>query len=875
MAAQPTGTVTMLFSDVEGSTQLLERLGAERYADVLDQHNRLLRQAFARHAGFEVDTAGDSFFVSFGRAADAASAAAEAQRSLAAATWLDGESVRVRMAIHTGEPLIGDAKYVGMDVHRAARIMAAAHGGQVLVSETTAPLLDGTPLRDLGLHRLKDLLTPIRLHQLLLDGLADEFPPPRSLYRTNLPTAAWPLVGRERELDRIRALISEKVQLVTLTGPGGAGKTRLGLQAAAELSDEFPDGVYFIPLAPLREASVMLATVAEVLGLQPDDDVVGALRAKRMLLVLDNLEHLKDVAAIVADVLVGETTVIATSRTPLRLGGEREVVVEPLADDAAVELFVSRALASGREVRADDTVAALCRRLDNLPLALELAAARVKLLSPSVMLQRLDSALPLLTGGGADRPERQQTLRATVEWSYNLLDSDTQVTFRRLSAFRGSFMLDAAEDIAGAGLDQLGALVDHSLLKPVGDERFFLLETIREYARDQLDQAAETADFTLRHARHYLAQLRERRSHVFGAQRGSLLAWFSDEEDNFRAALDRLEATAPDDAAAMANLLAAYWSPRGQLREARQRLRKLLARQGLLPAVRGSLLANLAEGEERLGDHEAALSAATEALELAEDASDSEVVGSALYTIARIASIRGDLERAAEVLERALAEGSDDEWTRALLLAGLGAVHVETGRDDEAREAFREARAGFLAAGDEANDVACAIGLAELELYGGNFETAATVVEPALEWTRSTGDRYRGGGALYVLGLAELGRGRRTAARSAFAESFDLVLASERTGSLIFVSLLAAIAFAADPDSTGSALRLLEAADRLSDERGFVRGERDQELQERFRRPLIDAAAGELGTSERVVREQTSLEESIALAHDLLREGDD
>ncbi|HET7129619.1 MAG TPA: adenylate/guanylate cyclase domain-containing protein, partial [Gaiellaceae bacterium] len=805
MAVQPTGTVTMLFSDVEGSTQLLGRLGAEQYADVLEQHNRLLREAFARHAGYEVDTAGDSFFVSFSRVGDAASAAGDAQRSLAAATWPDGVSLRVRMAIHTGEPLMVDSKYIGMDVHRAARIMAAAHGGQVLVSETTAPLLDGTPLRDLGLHRLKDLLAPIRLHQLLLEGLPDEFPPPRSLHRTNLPTAAWPLVGREGELERIRALISDGIRLVTLTGPGGAGKTRLALQAAAELSDEFPDGVYFVPLAPLRDTSMVEATIAQVVGLQPDDDLMRALRSKRMLLVLDNLEHLRRIASVVADVLVGETTVVATSRTPLRLSGEREFVVDPLADDAAVELFVSRATASGREVGADETVAAVCRRLDNLPLALELAAARVKLLSPSVLLQRLDSALPLLTGGGIDRPERQQTLRATIEWSHDLLDHGAQVTFRRLSVFRGSFALASAEDITGAGLDELGALLDQSLIKPVGDERFFVLETLREYARDQLDQAAETAEFTLRHARHYLAQLSERRSLVFGKQRGALLAWFSEEEDNVRAALDRLEDAAPDEAAAMANLLAAYWSPRGQLREARQRIRKLLALQGLAPPLRGTLLANLAEGEERLGNHEAALSAATEALTLAEDAGDREIVGSALYTIARIASIRGDLEHATEVLERALEEGSDDEWTRALLLAGLAAVHVETGRDDEAREAFHAARAGFRTAGDEANDVACAIGLAELELYGGDFGAAATVVEPVLEWTRRTGDRYRGGGALYVLGVAELGRGRRLAARAALAESFDLVLASERTGSLIFTSLLFAIAVAADPASTRSA----------------------------------------------------------------------
>ena len=867
MAVQPTGTVTMLFSDVEGSTQLLARLGAEPYADVIEQHNRLLREAFARYSGHEVDTAGDSFFVSFSRASDAVSAAGDAQRSLAAATWPDGAALRVRMAIHTGEPLMVGAKYVGMDVHRAARIMAAAHGGQVLVSETTASLLDAVTLRDLGPHRLKDLLVPIRLHQLLLDALPDEFPPPRSLHRTNLPTAAWPLVGRERELDTIRTLISDRVQLVTLTGPGGAGKTRLALQAAAEVSDEFADGVYFVPLAPLRDSSMVPATIAEAIGLQPDDDVTNALRDKRTLLVLDNLEHLPDIASVVANVLGGESAVVATSRTPLRLSGERELVVDPLGSDAAVELFVSRAVASGREVAADETVTAVCRRLDNLPLALELAAARVKLLPPSLLLQRLDSALPLLTGGGVDRPERHQTLHATIEWSHDLLDPAQQLAFRRLSVFRGSFTLEAAEVITGAGLDELGVLLDHSLIKPVGASRFFMLETIREYARGRLDQAGETEATSLRHARYYLAQLEERRPLVFGPQRAALLTWFGEEEDNLRAALDRLERANPDSAAAMANLLAAYWSPRGQLREARERIGRLLTSEGLARDPVATLLVNLAEVEERLGDEDTALSAANEALALAEGGSNREVVGSALYTISRIASVRGEPDHAADLLERALEEGTDDEWTRALLHAGLGAVYVEIGNDDAARDAFREARAGFRAAGDEANDVACAIGLAELELYGGDFDAAATVVEPVLDWTRTTGDRYRGGGALYVLGMAELGRGRRAAARAALAESLDLVLASERTGSVIFTSLLIAISFAADPANTDSAVRLLAAGDRLRDEKGFVRSDRDRELHERFRRPLIEAA-----TREYVAGRDVSLEETIALAHDLLRD---
>jgi predicted ATPase/class 3 adenylate cyclase len=866
VAAQPTGTITMLFSDVEGSTQLLERLGAERYSELLEQHNRLLRGAFTQNGGFEVDTAGDSFFVSFSRAGDAAAAAEAAQRSLAAAAWPDGVSVRVRMAIHTGEPLRVDSKYVGMDVHRAARIVAAAHGGQVLVSETTAPLLDGIPLRDLGLHRLKDLLAPIRLQQLLLVGLPDEFPSPRSLHQTNLPTAAWPLVGRERELDEIRTLISDGVRLVTLTGSGGTGKTRLALQAAAELSDEFVDGVYFVALAPLRDAGMVFATIAEVVGVQPDDDLVGALRSKRMLLVLDNLEHLLGIASVVADVLVGETTVVATSRTPLRLSGEREVVVDPLADEAGIELFVSRAVAAGRAVTADATVAAVCRRLDNLPLALELAAARVKLLPPSVLLQRLDSVLSLLTGGGADRPARQQTLRATIEWSHDLLDSEAQMALRRLAVFRGSFTLETAEAITGASLDDLGVLVDHSLLKPVGEERFFQLETIRDYAREQLTEAGEDTEIGLRHARHYLAQLTEQDRHVFGPQRGALLSWFEEEEDNLRAALDRLETLAPAEAAETATLLAGYWLPRNQLVEARNRIRRILASASLPAGLRAPLLSALADGEARAGDHDAAHAVATEALAAAEEANDRKTIGATLYTLAILALDQGRLEEAADTLTRALEQGAGDPWTEALLYAGRAAVATRTGRDDEARSDFQAARTGFRASGDEANEASCAIQLAELELFVGDFEAAAATARPALDWARAAGDRYRQGGAAGVLGLAELGRSHRVEAMAAFKEGLELVLASERISSPIFASLLSGIAFAAGSGTAHGAARLLGAAARVNKEAGAVATGRELELEQRFQKELIDQLGVNEWELERAAGVRQPLEETIKLA---------
>ena len=422
VGTQPTGTVTLLFSDVESSTRLLESLGVERYAEVLGLHRQVLRRAFGQHGGYEVDQDGDSFFVVFSSAAKAVAAASEAQRTLAAADWQRGVDLRVRMGIHTGEPLPVPPKYVGLDVHRASRVMAAAHGKQVLVSETTAALIEGVPLRDLGAHRLKDLLEPIHLHQLLGDGLPDTFPPPRTLRRTNLPLASWPLVGREQELAQIHDLFSDGGRLVTLTGPGGSGKTRLALQAAAELSEGFEDGVFFVGLAPVRESWAVPGAVAEALELPPDADLLEWLASKRALLVVDNLEHLEGVDVVVAQLLVGETTILGTSRSPLRLMVEQELAVDPLPDDAAVELFVSRAAAVGRRLEADETVAELCRRLDNLPLALELAAARAKLLPPKVMLRRLEAVLPLLASRAADRPERQRTLRATIEWSHDLLD---------------------------------------------------------------------------------------------------------------------------------------------------------------------------------------------------------------------------------------------------------------------------------------------------------------------------------------------------------------------------------------------------------------------------------------------------------------------
>ena len=416
--------------------------------------------------------------------------------------------------------------YVGMDVHRAARIMAAGHGGQVLVSGTTRALLDGVELIDLGPHRLKDMLEPIHLYQLVIDGLPREFSPLKSLHRSNLPIAAWPMLGRDEELAALRSLVADGARLITLTGPGGTGKTRLALQAAAELSDPFTGGTFFVALAALREPADVKPEVAKALGLTRDDDVDALLRAAPVLLILDNLEQLKGVASVVAELLVGDTVVVATSRAPLHLTAERELPVPPLDTAPAVELFLSRAAAVGRRLEGDPTVAAICQRLDNLPLAIELAAARTRLLTPGALLERLETSLPMLSGGAHDLPERQRTLRATIAWSYDLLDELQQVALRRLSVFRGSFTLDDAEAVTGASLDEIEGLVDQSLVVAQASGLCLLLETVREFARERLEEAGETREYDLRHAHHFLDALGANET-VRQTERGAeAVAWY-------------------------------------------------------------------------------------------------------------------------------------------------------------------------------------------------------------------------------------------------------------------------------------------------------------------------------------------------------------
>ena len=538
MASPPTGTLTFLFTDIEGSTKLWEDNVPAMQA-ALARHDELLRLAIEERGGYVFKTVGDAFCCAFPTALDALEAALEIQRRLLSSEWEERGVLRVRMALHTGAAEERDGDYFGPPVNRVARLLSAAHGSQVLLSLPAQELVRdrlpaGSSLRDLGEHRLKDLFRPERVYQLTAPGLPSEFPPLRTLdaYRNNLPLQPTPLVGREKEVAEVCERLSRpEVRLLTLTGAGGTGKTRLGLQAAAELTEEFEDGVFFVSLAAISDPELVIPAVAGTLGVKEAggqpllENLEYYLGEKRILLMADNFEQVLEAAPMVSEMLSGAPNlkVLATSRIPLRLYGEHEYPVPPLAlpdperlpsverltQYEAVRLFVERAQAAKADFSVTNesapAVAEICHRLDGLPLAIELAAARIKVLSPQKMLGRLGNRLKLLTGGARDRPERQRTLRSTIEWSYGLLEEGEKVLFARLSVFAGGRTLEAIEAICDAEgdlpvdvLDGLASLVDESLLKQEegvgGEPRFVMLETIHEFAREKLQESEEGED---------------------------------------------------------------------------------------------------------------------------------------------------------------------------------------------------------------------------------------------------------------------------------------------------------------------------------------------------------------------------------------------
>ena len=610
----------MLFTDIEGSTALLGRLGGDRYAGALSAHRALMRNAIAGWHGREMGTEGDSFYVVFESAGDAVACAVEAQRALAGYDWPDGEAVRVRMGLHSGEPARHEGLYIGLDVHRAARIAATAHGGQVVLSEATRLLAESrlpadVSIRDLGFHRLKDISAAERIYQLAGPGLGEHFPPLKSLgAQTSLPTPATPLVGREEDLARLHGMIAGPgVRLVTLTGPGGVGKTRLSLAAAAGLDTAFPHGVFFIALAAVTSAEVMWKALADSLDVRVEgraaDAVTRDLAGRRALLVLDNLEQLAGADAVVAALLAAapRLMVLATSRRPLHVQGEHEFPVSPLevprgadteavAGCAAARLFAQQAVMVRPTfaITADNAadVAAICARLDGLPLAIELAAARVRLLSPRALLARVDHRLGLASAE-AGRPLRQQTLRNTIGWSYELLAPGVARVFRRMSVFAGGCDLDALAAVAAADsgdltgsdpLEVVAELADVSLItvtEGTDDEpRVGILETIREYALERLEQDDDVDGARRRHAGYYAAAAEQARDQLDGPAQLTALDWLVTEQDNLRAALSWSLGTRAADPAGdgqrtatglrLVQALVPYWYRYGHIPEGRR-----------------------------------------------------------------------------------------------------------------------------------------------------------------------------------------------------------------------------------------------------------------------------------------------------------------
>jgi predicted ATPase/class 3 adenylate cyclase len=699
MTELPTGTVTFLFTDIEGSTRLLQELG-DGYAAVQGEHAAIVRRAVAEAGGVEVSTHGDAFFVAFRSPLGAIRAVVAAQQGLAAHDWSPGRPVKVRMGVHTGEGALGGDDYLGIDVHRAARIADAAHGGQVIVSDATRALVRhalpaGASLRDLGVHRLRGLADPERLHQLVVDGLAADFPPPRTLDARphNLPLQLTSFVGREEEIAEVERLL-DQARLLTLTGPGGSGKTRLALQVAAELLTRFQDGACFVDLSPVTDPTLVPAAVANALGVPETagrpilDGVKEHLRDRELLQVVDNFEQVAEASPLIEELLTAAPGLraLVTSRVVLALRGEQEYAVPPLhvpepgrpptglaalGRVEAVRLFSERARAAnprfGLTEQNAPVVAEITARLDGLPLAIELAATRTKVLTPEQILSRLERRLSILTSGVRSLPERQRTLRAAIAWSHDLLDPAERRLFARLSVFTGGWTFESAEAICDPeslgldALDGLTSLVDKSLVRrtepPGGSPRFLMLETIREFALEQLQAGADQERVVRHHAEHFLDLAVEAEPHLTGEDQGAWLDRCDAEHANIRAALRwAIDSGQAGPAQAAAGALWRFWQQRGHLAEGRRWLEEVLAMpSGQAPTAARAKALTGAGGIAWWSDRGAARALYEEALAIERRLGDPARLAEALYNQAHAVAAEHDLQGAARLFDESLA----------------------------------------------------------------------------------------------------------------------------------------------------------------------------------------------------------------------------
>ena len=858
----PNGTVTLLFSDIEGSTRLLQQLG-NRYADVLMEYRQVLRSACQQWNGYEVDTQGDAFFAAFVRARDAILAAVDIQRTLAAHSWPEGATVRARIGLHTGEPSIAAEGYVGLDVHYAARLMSAGYGGQVLLSQTTRDLVEhdlpeGVSLRNLGEHRLKDLRYSSYIFQLVIAELLADFPPlktlsTRSRYPTNLPVMPNPLIGREQDIAAILQLLrSRDVRLLTLIGPGGTGKTRLSVQVAAELSDQFPDGNFFVALADVSDADLVVPTLAKVLDIREEssrpllETLKEHLQRQQVLLLLDNFEQVAAAALQIEELLLAcpHIKVLVTSRAVLHLQTEHVFSVPPLAlpdiahlsDNRALEqyasvaLFVQRAQAilpafqvTPSNARA---IAEICVRLDGLPLGIELAAARTRLLPPQALLARLSNSLQVLTSRAQTLPMRQQTLRHTIQWSYDLLDTQEQQLFRRLSIFAGGWTLEAAEAVIHAGqqansdglpvLDGIASLLDKSLLAQVAlddeEPRLTMLETIREFGRECLKALGEMETTQQAHAVYYLALAEKAETELGGPQLVTWLDRLEREHDNVWEALHWFLEQGKTEgdvsgidaghniemALRLGSALERFWVVRGYRSEGRNFLERALALNiGVAPSVRAKALITAARLAFHQSDYDLGETLAREGLALFRELGDMRGIALALDRLGMAAWRRGNFAAARSLMEEDLSlfRRLGDKERVAWSLFTLGLLDSKQGDYASAQTLFEESLVMHRALGNMRGMAASLNQLAGgILVIQGDQELARSLLEEAFSLNKEIGDKE--GIAVSSSFLAEwaLSQHDLATARSLAEESLVLYREMEyRKGTAESLSLLARI----------------------------------------------------------------------------------
>ena len=831
-------TVTLLFTDIEGSTRRWEHL-PEQMAVALARHDAIMREAIAAHGGTVFKTIGDAFCAVFRAPADGLRAALAAQRALAAEDWGEVGHVRVRMALHTGSVQHRDADYFGPQVNRVARLLATGYGEQILVSRATKEVLEagmpaGVALRDLGEHRLKDLLHAERIFQVTAPDLPAEFPPIKALdrLRHNLPEQPTALIGRDADLAAIRALIEhEGARVVTLTGPGGVGKTRLGLQTAADLVDGYPDGAWFVGLAPLRDPALVLPAIGSVLGVREEggqalaDRLRDELRDKHLLLLLDNFEHVAPAAGEIGRLMANAPglTLLVTSRSPLRVYGERDYAVAPLAlpdprrlppldllqEVESVRLFVDRAQAVRRDFALAETnaaaIAGICARLDGLPLAIELAAARVKLFPPATLLSRLDSRLQVLTGGAVDRDPRQQTLRGAIAWSYDLLDPGEQTLFRRLAVFSGGCTFEVAEAVVGgkaeAGgresdgsapavrlppassvLDGLASLIDKSLLRQEetdqGEPRFFMLETLREFGLEQLRASGEESAVRRRHAETFAAMFAELERELTGEEQGIALDRIEHEIDNLRGAIAWLtDAGEAERVISLGSSLRILASRRGYRSEVRQWLeRAIQGYRGDSIAPRAHGLTELGNLANLLGDYAGARANYEQAHALWTSAGNTLNMAISSYGLGTLARSQVDFGAARAYFQEALDEfrTAGDTQAVAFTLDQLGELARLEGDHAEAHRLHGEALNLVETLGDPDGLAYSFHALGRLALDAGNETDAERYLTDSLALYESSGDRWGVATALHGLGLLAVHRSRWTEASAFFVRSLEI-----------------------------------------------------------------------------------------------------